>query len=103
MADQNTGITVTVDPDLKELIPDFLTLSKKDVSSMQEALDQNDLQTLTRLGHSFKGCGSGYGFHFLSEIGDKIERLAKTQPRDDSQALIDQLHAYLENVVVIYA
>lgn len=102
MSEDNEKITVTINSDLEELIPDFLELTKKDIKSMQQALDQGDYKTLLRLGHSFKGCGGGYGFDFITEAGDQIEQLAETNAGDKIQKLVDELSSYLQRLDIIY-
>ena len=67
---------------------------------MQQALDATDFETLTRLGHTAKGTGYGYGFLGMGDIGRELEQAAKSLNRDKSQELVEQMAHYLEHVTV---
>ena len=102
MADDVNKITVTVDRDLEELIPEFLELTRNDIASMSDALGKGDFDTVRTLGHTMKGSGGGYGFDFLTEIGAKIEQFAKTKTGEQIGPLIEKLQRYLEQVNIVY-
>lgn len=94
------GITVTVDPDLEELIPGFLENRAKDLQSLRTALGGGDYKSIQSIGHSLKGVGGGYGFNGLSELGAKIESAVKSGAVDSLSGLIEELGDYLERVDV---
>ena len=73
----NNTINVKVDADLEEIIPDFLKNRRDDVVSIEAFLNKNDYDAIKGIGHSMKGSGASYGFHFISEIGKAIEQAAK--------------------------
>jgi HPt (histidine-containing phosphotransfer) domain-containing protein len=93
-------IIVTVDPDLEALIPGFLDNRRKDLAALREALQRGDCQALQFTGHSLKGVGGGYGFNGLSEIGARIESLAKTRDVAGIGPQVDALADYLGRVQV---
>jgi len=95
-------IVVEIDPDLEELIPGFLENRKKDVDSLNAALDSGDLETLRSVGHSLKGVGGGYGFAMITDIGADIEAAAKVKDMDTIRDLIARLADYLDRVEVVY-
>lgn len=95
-------IPVTVDADLKDLIPGFLERRREDVSKLRAALDAPDLETLRVTGHSMKGTGGGYGFEGLSEIGAAIEVAAKSGDLDAVRTEVDRLVDYLARVEIRY-
>lgn len=66
-------ITVPVDPDLIDLIPDFLTRKRADLQTLKGALDGGDLATIASVGHKIKGEGGSFGFDAISEIGAGLE------------------------------
>src|SRR5688572_11648854 len=53
-------IVVRVDPDLHELVPDFLRNRHDDVRVLRDALAAADGETIRRLGHRMTGSGGGY-------------------------------------------
>jgi histidine phosphotransfer protein HptB len=96
-------IIIQVDPDLEELIPGFLENRSLDVEKLQSALDDNDFENLTSIGHSIKGVGGGYGFYLMSELGENIETAAKENNIDALRENINRLDGYLKSVEVEYA
>jgi HPt (histidine-containing phosphotransfer) domain-containing protein len=100
--DPNAKITVTIDPDLEDLIPEFLDLTRKDIGSIRDAAAKADLETVRRLGHTLKGSGGGYGFDKISELGAKIEQLAKAGQTDAVAPLVAELQDYLDRVEIVY-
>ncbi len=95
-------IIITVDPDLEELIPSFLENRHKDIKSIQSALESGDYETIRILGHSMKGSGGGYGFDFISEIGEVIEQAAKDKNENEIVKSNSKLAGYLEQVEVVF-
>ncbi len=95
-------ITVSVDPDLEDLIPTFLENRATDVNKLKEALGASDFETLRSVGHSLKGVGGGYGFDKITELGASIESEAKENNIAALDNHIMELEQYLENVEVIF-
>ncbi len=95
-------ISVVIDADLEEIVPGFLENRRKDVGTLQTALQGNDLKTVRLLGHRMKGDGGGYGFDAISEIGDKMERAAIREDRRVITEQIAALNDFLERVDVVY-
>ncbi len=95
-------VTVYVDIDLEELIPIFLNGRQEDIVALKNALAAKDFKELERLGHSLKGVGGGYGFDFITEIGDKIEKSALISDGSHIQSLIDIMETSLDNLEIIY-
>jgi histidine phosphotransfer protein HptB len=94
-------VTVEVDPDLIDLIPDFLTRKRTDLQTMKSALESGDLATIASLGHKIKGEGGSFGFDTLSEIGAALEQCGKRGDRDSAQQLVSDLSQYLEKIDVV--
>ncbi len=95
-------IKVIVDADLEELIPDFMEMTLADVEGLKAAVEAGDAGKARSIGHSLKGSGGGYGFDEISEIGAKIENLAKTGSIDGVAALVARLEDYLARVEIAY-
>lgn len=69
---------------------------------LHEALEQGRLDTVRRLGHSMMGCGGGYGFYVITEIGAKLEQAAKGGDADAIRTQVERLARYLANVEVVH-
>jgi len=89
-----------IDTDLEELMERFFINSNEDLVKMQDALAAKDYETLTRLGHTAKGTGYGYGFRGMGDIGAELEKsgLASDEVRCVEQ--VGRMAHYLANVKV---
>ncbi len=94
-------IKVSVDPEIMDLIPGFLSNREKDIRSMLEALENGDYETIRTLGHSMKGSGGGYGFDVIGDIGLSIEQEAIDRNIDGIRRDIKELAAYLDRIEVV--
>jgi HPt (histidine-containing phosphotransfer) domain-containing protein len=95
-------IVVTIDPDLEDIILQFMENTRKDVSTIACALSQNDPETIRRIAHSMKSYGTGYGFEFISQTGRAIEYAAVQQQWPEVQEHLNGLTRYLDEVKVVY-
>lgn len=100
MADK--PVVERIDPDLEVLMDRFFVNSKDDVQAMLSALETGDFATLTRLGHTAKGTGYGYGFRGMGDLGLAIENAAKGSDAELCRAEISRLAEYLNTVQVEY-
>ena len=99
---QAEKVRIRVDSDLQDLIPDYLKGREKDLVIFQQALENNNFDTIALLGHSMKGSGGGYGFNDLSNIGRAIEKAAMTRDKDSLRQSIIHLTEFLSNLEVVY-
>ncbi len=99
---QSEKIRVRVDPDLKELIPGYLENREKDLVVYQQALEQDDFDSIAVLGHSMKGSGGGYGFNDLSSIGRALEKAAKNRDKASVRKSIINLTDFLKKLEIVY-
>lgn len=99
---QSDTVRVSIDPDLKDLIPGFLQNRHHDVQTLQEAVAVGDFDTIRTLGHRMRGDGGGYGFHLISEIGDALEKAAFENNSHEIMARVRELSAYLGRIEVVY-
>jgi len=95
-------IIVHVDGDLEAIIPRFFELRAVDISVIKESIEKSDFETIMRMGHSMKGAGGGYGFDYVSEIGQAIEEAAKKKDGVAIKEWALKLGNYLKNVEVVY-
>ena len=101
-ANKANALTLHIDPGLEEIVPGFLENRRRDVQTLETALQQNDLNTIRVIGHRMKGDGGGYGFDVISTIGDGMERAAAREDRDAIRRHIVELIDFLARVDVVY-
>jgi CheY-like chemotaxis protein/HPt (histidine-containing phosphotransfer) domain-containing protein len=92
---------VYVDPDLEDLIPDFMDNMKSEVDRIGTLLVKEDMKEIQRIGHSMKGTGGSYGFDEITEIGKDIEESAKTGDKEAIIKLNNRLDKYLSGVKIL--
>ena len=99
--DPENMMVVRIDPELEDLIPQFMENTRKDLDDLARALAKNDSDTVRRIGHSMKSYGLGYGFEFISLKGKAIETAAVQSDLPAIHELLSELSDYLEKVKVI--
>ncbi|WP_319467439.1 Hpt domain-containing protein [uncultured Pseudodesulfovibrio sp.] len=97
-----TPIVERIDPELEELMERFFINSRADLAEMESSLESGDFETLSRLGHTAKGTGYGYGLLGMGEIGKELEQTAKSGDIAASRILVERMSHYLDNVRVEY-
>lgn len=102
MSQNSERTTIHADPDLKELIPEFLRNRHNDIMVIHDAVIQCNFETVRILGHSMKGSGGGYGFDTISDIGLAIEQAAKNKDPEEIKKQTTKLAIYLDNIDVVY-
>jgi HPt (histidine-containing phosphotransfer) domain-containing protein len=98
----STAIRVTVDKDLEDLIPTFMSNRRKELQALQAALAAGDFDQLRLLGHRMRGVGNSYGFARISEIGKQIEEGVRSGDRASLGAGISHYADYLASVEIVY-
>lgn len=95
-------VPIHVDPEISDLIPDYLVRRRADLAALRRALAGKDVATLSEIGHKMKGSGSSYGFRRISEIGALLERLAEEGDAGRALPLVEELAAYLDGIELVY-
>ena len=67
-----------------------------------QELEQNDAETIRILGHNMKGCGSGYGFDGITDLGKSLEQAAKNGDKEEMKRKVSELSAYLDSLDIVY-
>jgi len=102
LAKQGGKLTVRVNSEFKDLIPEFLEALKNDVNALQRALGQDDYQAICKMGHSLKGMGGSCGFDAITDMGGDLEKAAKAMRLEDIRKIVEMLALYIEQVEVVY-
>jgi CheY-like chemotaxis protein len=93
---------VQVDPDLRELVPDYLAHKRADSIVLRAAIERGDFTTVGALAHRMKGDGSSYGFDEINEIGAGLMDAARREDLTKARRLADSLADYLARVEVVF-
>jgi PAS domain S-box-containing protein len=80
---------VDVQNSMAELLPFFIESTQKDLVQIKNAMEENDLETVRRVGHSLKGASGAYGQDEIGQIGASIETAALA---GDRQKIITRMH-----------
>ena len=85
--------TLAHDPDLAEVLTQFVRSLGCRATSLRAAARAHDPAALRRLAHQLKGAGGGYGFPLISEAAERLERALDEDP------LGAELEVLLEDLV----
>jgi HPt (histidine-containing phosphotransfer) domain-containing protein len=96
------GITLYIDQGLEEIVPRFLENRRRDVQTIENGLQENNLAQIQVIGHRMKGDGGGYGFDAISIIGASMEQAAAREDRGAIERLTAELIDFLDRVIVVY-
>jgi HPt (histidine-containing phosphotransfer) domain-containing protein len=96
------GIILYIDQGLAEIVPGFLENRRRDVQTLEIALQENNLAQIHIIGHRMRGDGGGYGFDAISTIGAALEQAAAREDRDAIRRRIAELIDFLARVTVVY-
>jgi len=61
------------DPEIRELMPEFVADLPAKVSQLAAILERADVETLRRHAHQLKGVGGTFGFMALTDAAEKLE------------------------------
>ncbi|MFC1752827.1 Hpt domain-containing protein [Thermoproteota archaeon] len=70
-------IIVEIDPDIEDLVPNFINKRKHDIEAVKEAVKNKDSEFIKITAHKMKGSCGLYGFTGLSAIARDIENKVK--------------------------
>lgn len=79
------------DPDMLELVEMFVCELPERIAALEQACEQQDLQTLATLSHQLKGAAGGYGFPTITDAAMEVEQQARTQAVDQLKKSVDSL------------
>ena len=92
--------TIRIDPEIKDLLPEFLKNRKKDIELILSLIDKNEFSKISDLAHKMKGSGKLYSFDHISEIGYSFEQAAQKKDSEQIKKLCSQLNNFLDNIEV---
>ena len=93
-------ILVEVDPELMQIIPDYLESRRRDCTEIERLLAFGDMEYIQTMGHRMKGSGGSFGFDEISEIGEALELAAQVTDAEGIKSAVGRLERYLARVSV---
>lgn len=93
---------IEVDADLSELIPLYLQSRREEVPRIYTLLDAGDFTALWGIAHKLHGSGGGFGFDFLTELGERMEQSAKAGNKAELYSQAAELKDFLDSVEVLF-
>ncbi|UOF00125.1 Hpt domain-containing protein [Bdellovibrio reynosensis] len=95
-------VKVEIDADLQDLIPQFVENRKKDIATLEELVEKNDLTAISQLAHKIKGAAAGYGFNELSDLAAQMEQSAKAGDSSPLKDLVKKMRIHFLSVDIHY-
>jgi HPt (histidine-containing phosphotransfer) domain-containing protein len=83
---------------LAELVPDYLSMTRRQLDA---ALAGGDVQALRTVGHNVRGSAAPFGLTALGEIGQRLEQHAIAGAETDALACARELQDYLDRVQIV--
>jgi CheY-like chemotaxis protein/HPt (histidine-containing phosphotransfer) domain-containing protein len=81
----------TDDPDIRDIVAEFVDCLHAKLPAMQDAHTRGDLAELARLAHWLKGSGGSAGFPALTAPARQVEKLARDAECDSIEAALAEL------------
>ena len=94
-------ISVVPPPEISEMVPGYLRRVRQSMADILADVDQNEYGAARKLGHQWKGSGTGYGFPEITRAGAAVERAAKDADPDAVRVQLLALSSYLDRVEVV--
>jgi len=97
-------LEVLVEEDIADMVDEFLENRRKDQKKIVAFLSTEtfhtpeELEPVRRIGHSMKGVGGMYGFHWVTAVGAEIDQACREKDLPRLESLTGQLGWYLERV-----
>ena len=94
---------VIIDTSLRDLIPQFLRNKRAAVVGAVAAIDLDEFDRASEVGHQLKGEGGTYGFSVLTDMGRDFEEAASSGNRAKALEWARQILDYLDTVEVRFS
>ena len=86
------------DPELAEIIEQFVDSLPADLRASQQALNNNDFHTLKRIAHQLKGAGGSYGYSALTDAARTLEETAMNEDVEASRLAYASLESLCSRI-----
>lgn len=91
---------VESDPDLADLVEEFVAGLGQRVQRMCTAVEKADYDDLRTAAHQLKGSAGGYGYPALTTVAAKLETEAARKSLEQCRATLAEIESLVRRVVV---
>jgi PAS domain S-box-containing protein len=84
-----------VDPEIQELVPEYLATRRSELLHLKELLISGDFAAIRSIGHNLKGSGAPYGFPQLTLIGASLQDFAGSADAEALRGSLGKLEGFL--------
>lgn len=91
---------VKEDPDMIDLVEEFVNELPQRLSSLQSALEAQQIEEVRSLAHQLKGAGGGHGYQILTDKAGILEKQAIDGDVEAIQSSMDELVQVIARVAV---
>ena len=94
-------IRILIQPEIIDLIPNYLHRRGEDMKSIQQFIRSNDFDSIQKIVHKMSGSGGMYGFNQISERARSIEISALNQDMRSVCLQTEALEEFLSQIEII--
>lgn len=87
---------------LSDLIPSFVQSRAEEFVELEKAVNEQDFERISRLGHKLKGSSLNYGFQHLGELCEEFEQAGRNRNLVAAQEIIKEMRRHLQSVEIVY-
>ena len=91
---------VKEEPDMVDLVEEFVNELPQRLSSLQSAIDAQQIDEVRSLAHQLKGAGGGHGYQILTDKAGILEKQAIDGDVKAIQSSMDELVQIIARVAV---
>jgi HPt (histidine-containing phosphotransfer) domain-containing protein len=92
-------ILVQADPEIADLLPQYLGRRRAELLALQAALQAADVGALQRAGHRIKGSAAGYGCAALGELAAQLDAAARANDLRAAERAVQEIADWISRAV----
>ncbi len=97
--DDAAPIVVRADPDIADLVPQYLNRRRSELGDLQAALQAADTVSLQRMAHRIKGTAAGYGCVELGDLAAALDAAARSGDLRGAERMVMAMAQWLARAV----
>jgi HPt (histidine-containing phosphotransfer) domain-containing protein len=96
---ESVPILVQADPEIADLVPQYLARRRAELPMLQAALQAADVGALQRAGHRIKGSAAGYGCAPLGELAAQLDAAARANDLRAAERAVREIADWISRAV----
>lgn len=73
----------------------YIDRRAQDLGSLQGALEKNDFEVFSKVGHQLRGNAATFGYDSLGVLGEKLEKVAESHDTAEAEACLSALRSWI--------